>query len=182
MIRKPTNAMRRQRGVSLIEGLVCMATTVAALSATLPSFGELRTQRHFDGAAAQLETDIHFARSLAVSHNHSLRMSFFTDNQGSCYVVHTGVAGDCSCSADGSTTCTDGAKALRGVRFDSAGALQLRANIGSILFDPVKGTSTPTGTLRLTTADEKAVHLVVNLMGRVRSCSPERSVPGYRAC
>jgi type IV fimbrial biogenesis protein FimT len=29
---------------------------------------------------------------------------------------------------------------------------------------------------------DRAVHLVVNLMGRVRSCSPGNTVPGYRAC
>jgi len=181
---KPTHRTlaRPQKGVSLVESLICLATTALALGATLPSFEQLRTQRHFDGAAAQLENDIHFARSLAVSHNHNLRMSFHADTHGSCYVVHTGDRSDCSCNADGSATCTDGAMALRSVRFEQGQALQLQANVGSILFDPVKGTSTPTGTLRLMASGDRAVHLVVNLMGRVRSCSPGNTVPGYRAC
>jgi len=28
----------------------------------------------------------------------------------------------------------------------------------------------------------KAIHHVVNIMGRVRSCSPQGDIPGYRAC
>jgi type IV fimbrial biogenesis protein FimT len=71
---------------------------------------------------------------------------------------------------------------LRSVRFDQGNTLQLSVNVGSILFDPIKGTSTPTGTLRLVASDDRAVHLVVNLMGRVRTCSPDKTVPGYRAC
>jgi type IV fimbrial biogenesis protein FimT len=27
-----------------------------------------------------------------------------------------------------------------------------------------------------------AVHQIVNVMGRVRSCSPEPALPGFRAC
>ena len=43
------------------------------------------------------------------------------------------------------------------------------------------GTSTPTGTLRLVDSRGRAVHHVVNVMGRVRSCTPA-GVPGWRAC
>jgi type IV fimbrial biogenesis protein FimT len=43
------------------------------------------------------------------------------------------------------------------------------------------GTSTPTGTLRLVGGRGRAVHHVVNVMGRVRSCTPA-GVPGWRAC
>jgi len=68
------------------------------------------------------------------------------------------------------------------VRLGLNSAVQLRSNVPSIVFDSAKGTSTPTGTLRLVSADERAVHLVVNIMGRVRSCSPRAAVPGYKAC
>ena len=57
----------------------------------------------------------------------------------------------------------------------------MRANVASIAFDPLHGTSTPTGTLRLVDGRGRAVHHVVNVMGRVRSCTPA-GVPGWRAC
>ena len=59
--------------------------------------------------------------------------------------------------------------------------MQIRSNSASMLFDATKGTVTPTGTLRVQ-AGVGSVHLVVNVMGRVRSCSPEGRIPGQRSC
>jgi type IV fimbrial biogenesis protein FimT len=58
----------------------------------------------------------------------------------------------------------------------------VHANVASVLFDPLHGTSTPTGTLRLVGSGGREVQHVVNVMGRVRSCSPLGAVPGYRPC
>ena len=60
--------------------------------------------------------------------------------------------------------------------------VRVTANVGSIAFDPLHGTSTPTGTLRLVDARGRAVHHIVNVMGRVRSCTPGGAVNGYRPC
>lgn len=173
---------RRQRGVSLVESLIVLAVTAVSLGAALPSFQDARARRHFDGVAAQLETDLQLARQLAVSHDRSVRISFKADAGGSCYVVHTGSADACTCNADGSASCSAGEQALRSVRLGLGEAVQLRSNVPSILFDSAKGTSTPTGTLRVVGTDQRAVHLVVNIMGRVRSCSPDGAVPGYKRC
>ena len=54
-----------------------------------------------------------------------------------------------------------------------------------MLFDPLHGTSTPAGTLKITGASGRAVQHVVNVMGRVRTCSPQGAAPalaGYRVC
>ena len=53
---------------------------------------------------------------------------------------------------------------------------------GSVLFDPLHGTASPTATVRVTGLSGRAIHHVVNVMGRVRSCSPLGAVPGYRVC
>jgi type IV fimbrial biogenesis protein FimT len=173
---------RRQRGVSLVESLIVLAVTTVSLGAALPTFQDALQRRHFDGVAAQLETDLQMARSLAVSQDRNVRISFKTDAGGSCYVVHTGAADACTCNADGSASCSNGELAARSVRLGLGDAVQLRSNVPSIVFDSAKGTSTPTGTLRLVGPDQRAVHLVVNIMGRVRSCSPNGAVPGYKAC
>jgi type IV fimbrial biogenesis protein FimT len=46
----------------------------------------------------------------------------------------------------------------------------------------VRGTVTPTGTVTVATANGRALKQTVNIMGRVRSCSPDGAVLGYRAC
>jgi len=60
--------------------------------------------------------------------------------------------------------------------------VRVEANANSVVFDPLHGTSSPTGTFRLIGTDARAVHHIVNIMGRVRSCSPQAAMPGYRDC
>ncbi len=175
---------RLQRGVTVLESLVVMTTAALTLGSALPGLQQARAQRHLDGSAAQLETDIQFARSLAVAKRHNLRMSFVQDVHGSCYVLHSGPSGSCTCTATGETVCNAGSTAERSQRFDSTAPVQLRANVGGIVFDADKGTITPTTTMRLAASDGRAVHVVVNLMGRVRNCTPAgpQAVPGYKTC
>lgn len=171
-----------QRGVTLVESAITMSVLVIVVGLVAPSFGQAREHRHLEGAAAQLETDIQFARSLAVALNEPVRMSFETGAGASCYVVHTGKANACSCAADGSAACTGTAESHKAVRFDAATPLQLQSGSHSIVFDPTKGTVTPTATVRLQGRSGAAIHQVVNIMGRVRSCSPAPALPGFRRC
>ncbi len=172
---------KTQQGWTLVEGLISLAVTAIALGAAVPGFDAARERRHLDGAAAQLETDLQLARSLAVTQNRSVRVSFGSDAAGSCYVVHSGAAGACRCDAAGNASCTGDEQILRTVGYGADLPLALRSNAASMLFDHVKGTVTPTSTVRITGRDG-AVHVVTNIMGRVRSCSPSTPSFGYPAC
>lgn len=177
--RHPTPAPRH--GLTLIECLTALVIVLVVLGSTLPSFGKLTERRHLEGAVAQLATDIQHTRSLAISRNGGQRIIFRVGDAGSCYVVHAGPANACNCEADGTVDCTGGVVARRSVFFPVDGPVQVRANVRSILFHPVHGTSTPTGTLRVVARSGATVHQVVNLMGRVRACSPT-GVAGYPVC
>jgi type IV fimbrial biogenesis protein FimT len=72
--------------------------------------------------------------------------------------------------------------ALRAVGFPAGHKVQVAANSGSMLFHPDRGTVTPTGTIRLQGNSGDSIQLVVNVMGRVRSCSPKGIVAGLPAC
>jgi type IV fimbrial biogenesis protein FimT len=172
---------RHARGLSLIEALMTLAVTAIALGAALPGFEAARERRHLDGVAAQLETDLQFTRSLAVARQRTLRISYGADAEGSCYVIHDGGADDCRCGSAG-PVCRGATQALRHVHLGPDAAVGLSANVRSMAFDADKGTVTPTGTVRIVGRDGRAVHQVVNLMGRVRSCSPAPALAGYRTC
>ncbi|MBS0444344.1 MAG: GspH/FimT family pseudopilin [Proteobacteria bacterium] len=178
MISRPT----AQRGTTPIEACVALAVAAIVAGAAAPSLQNVIDARRLDGAAAQLATDIQYTRTLAVARSEPVRLTVQTITGGSCYVVHTGNAGQCPCSAGGATACTGGARALKTVQLAASDHVTLQSNAGSILFDPLHGTSSPTATLRIVGTGDRAIHHVVNVMGRVRSCSPLAAVPGYRAC
>lgn len=173
---------RRQRGVTLIEASVAMAVAAVLASTAAPGMQDLIDTRRLDGAATQVATDIQFIRSEAVARNQPLRLSIRPIGTGSCYVIHSGAADACDCGAAGPAVCSADAREIKTVRIASADHVTLTANVASVLFDPLHGTSSPTGTVRLTGTRDRAVHHVINIMGRVRSCSPNAAMPGYRAC
>ena len=173
---------RAQRGLTLIECVVTLAIIVITLGAAIPTFTQARERHHLEGAAAQLATDLRHARSLAVSHQSPVRFHVQQASDGSCYVVHTGPTGACQCTGAGTSSCRGTAQVLRTVGFDTASPVRMASNSASMLFDPNRGTVTPTGTLTLQLQGGATIRQIVNIMGRVRSCSPGAAVTGYAAC
>jgi type IV fimbrial biogenesis protein FimT len=171
-----------QRGLTLVEAAVVTVIAAIAVSSVAPGFQGFIEKQRLVGAAAQLATDLQYARAEAVLRHTGLRFSVKSAAWGQCYIVHTGDADQCACSADGPAQCSGAAQALRSARFTAADSIALQANVGSIRFDPLHGTCTPTGTLKLVAASGRAVHQVVNLMGRVRTCSPNGAVSGHASC
>lgn len=172
---------QRQRGLTLIEAATVTGIVAVLVGITLPSFSELTQRRQVEGTAAQLETDLQLARSEAVARNESVRLAFARGAHGSCYVMHSGPAGSCTCDGGGTVVCTPDAQVLRSVHQAAGFPVQIQSNSASLLFDAVKGTVTPTATMRVQ-APVGNIHQVVNVMGRVRSCSPDGRVAGYRRC
>lgn len=173
---------RRHHGFSLIESMTVLAVMAVTVGSAAPSLMALRDVKRLEGAAAQIETELQFARSLAVARNEAVRFTFRSGSGAGCYVIHTGAPNACVCGAPGvPAQCTGGAEALRAVSYGPADRLSIRTASGTFGFDPTKGTVTPTATLRLSAPAGQTLHLVVNIMGRVRSCTPN-GVPGYKAC
>ena len=172
----------QQLGVTLVEACVVIAVLAIVASTVAPGMRRLIDIRRLDGAATQLATDIHYVRTEAVARNQPVRLSFHAGPEASCYVIHTGAATQCTCTPPGPAVCSGGAQVIKTVLLPTAENVSLQPNVSSILFDPLHGTSSPTGTLRVVGAQGRAVHQVINVMGRVRSCSPLGTMPGYRAC
>ncbi|MEO8080337.1 MAG: GspH/FimT family pseudopilin [Caldimonas sp.] len=172
----------RHRGVTLIEMAIVIVVTAVVASLATPSMRELIDSRRLLGAANQLAADVQLARTEAVSRNRGIRLSFHAATGSSCYVIHTGTAAQCSCADDGPAVCTGGAHEIKSVVIAASDRVTVGANVASILFDPLHGTSTPSGTLRVADVRGRAVHHVVNVVGRIRSCSPGAAVAGFRAC
>lgn len=177
------NSLRNsQRGLTLIE--ICATLAIASVLAgtALPSFIESNQKRVLDGSAGEIATDVYLARSEAVTRQQGVRMSFHAVAAGSCMVIHTGSTADCTCDAGGAAQCTNGAELIKAAFYPAARNIVVTANVSSMRFDQTNGTVSPAGTVRLIAGGGKEVHHVVNIMGRVRTCSPGRSAQGYKAC
>lgn len=172
----------RQHGISLVESCMVLAITAVLAASAAPSMQELIAARRLESAAAQLAADIQLTRAAAVARNQPLRLSLHARSDGSCYVIHTGAANQCDCTQPGPAVCSGGAREIKMVVVTAADQVSIAANVASVLFDPMHGTSSPTGTLRVTGSNGREIRHVINVMGRVRSCSPAPSVAGYRSC
>jgi type IV fimbrial biogenesis protein FimT len=174
---------RRALGLSMVELLCSLTITLILLGSALPMCRELRASQALQATAALLETDLQYARSLAVTGPRSVRLSVQAlDAGGSCYVVHTGAAHACRCTGGGQAQCEPGAELLRLSEQDHRAGIALAPVSRSILFDGSKGTITPTATFKVTDGEGRAIHQVVNIMGRIRSCVPAGALGGLRPC
>jgi type IV fimbrial biogenesis protein FimT len=158
----------KQRGVTMIEACITLAIAGILAGSALPSFTESLDKRSVEGFSSEVGTDLRYARSEAVARNTGVRVSFYPG----CYVVHTGDRDDCRCDGQGPAVCSADAVALKTVNAAEARGVRIVANVSSLRFDPSHGTTTPAGTICTVPAHGRSVHHVVNIMGRVRSCSP----------
>ena len=176
-------ARAASRGVSLIECCAVLAVLSVLAGLALPAFGDHLAKRRLEGRAAEVSNDLQYLRSEAVSRNEAMRISFGTDAGGSCYVLQPAEARECRCASAGRARGHAGGPApLRSVGLPATDGVTLASNVASIMIDPRLGTSTPGGTLRLSDRAGREIRQVVNIMARVRSCSPGGGMPGYRRC
>ena len=169
-----------QRGLTLVESVVVLSVVSIGAAIAVPNLRSSFDLRRLEGHASQLATDLQLARNEAIARNRGVRLSWYAST--SCYVIHTGAATQCSCTPEGSGRCEGGATLVRSVGWTAADRVSLASNTASIVFDPLHGTASPSATWRVTGADGRAIHHIINVMGRVRSCSPLGTVPGQRAC
>lgn len=173
---------RRHRGLSAVESLVGAAIVTTTLATAAGSIVSWRTQLGVQQAAAEFETDVHHARSLALARNETIRLSLAPAPDGSCWIIHSGPRDACRCLGGGRAECSAAGEALRVAHWPAGQPVRLDANVRSVAFDPVHGTASPALTARFSAAGARPVHQVVSIMGRVRSCVPGGGLSGYRAC
>lgn len=166
-----------QRGLSMIEVCMVLALVSVLAGSALASWWPARQKWMFDAAVAEVPTDVAFARSAAPTRSGGVWLSYHAVAGGSCALVHAGAKADCSCDAGGQPVCTGEGQALKTVLHPvSVGIAR------PIHFSPDNGSVTPTATIRVQHAAGGEVHHKVNILGRVRSCSPGGAVKGYAAC
>jgi len=177
MSRHPATRRPGQHGLTLVEACIAVAITCILLAGMLPSMQQLRQRQHLHGLAAQLETDLHLARSEAVARNRIVRLAFAGSGAQACWAIHTGNPGACSCQ---SGQCSAGGELLATRSVAASPEVSVSSNSTSLAFSPRHGTVTPTATMRVRHSGGDEVRLVINLTGRVRSCTPTAGLTAFQ--
>jgi len=185
---RPPRARRcrgRPAGFTLVEAAVVVAVLAVVALVAVPAMQATVDRARLDDAARTLGADLQLARVEAVLRQEPVRVSALDDRAGGrCVAVHTGPAADCTCdaAAQAPAACSGAARLLRHLHLPAHGRVRLAAPGASLLFDPQLGTCTPAGTFALSTPSGDAVHQIVNVLGRVRTCSPDGKVGGHVRC
>lgn len=176
-------AMRsRSRGLTLIESMIVVVLIALGCTLALPSLAGLFDRQRLRGVANEIASDLQWARSQALARGEALRYSVHATATGSCTIVHTGQRDHCICSDAGVASCTADAQLFRTSHWPGAENVSVQANVASMLFDQLLGTASPAGSVRIVDARGHGITHVVNIIGRVRSCSPSGAVSGYAPC
>jgi type IV fimbrial biogenesis protein FimT len=176
------NPRKTQRGLTLIEMLTAMAVLCVLAGLSTGSWAQMAGKMRLQSVSQELAADVQLARSTAVALNRAVRLEVQVQAAGSCVVAYTGALGACRCNTKGEPACEAPAKLVVSHWLPMSGPVAVSANVASMRFDPTTGTVTPTGALRASLVDGRALAQVVNIMGRTRHCSPGASVPGVPAC
>jgi len=161
-----------------MEALMVLALTGVAAAALWPALRDALETRRLRAASVQWSALIQSARHWAFTLNRPVRLEFQA-GPAPCLLLHSGPRGACSgCQA---LPCHSGAERL-GMTPPLPWALSASSSSISMAWSPADRTVTPTATLRLELPDGRAVHHVVNLLGRLRTCSPGGRVKGIPTC
>jgi len=147
----------RPRGVTLIEVLMVVAIMAIVLGFAVPSFSESTARRKLEGVANELATDMQYAKSQAASL--STNVSLVTTANG--YSI-------------------SGAASIKTVSLDTGVTL---TNPITVTFEPHRSFPDAAATVNLSHPQSSATLRVrVDAVGRVLTCSPGGSFPGYPTC
>lgn len=179
---RPSRIGRPTRGVSIIEVLCACSVAVAAITSSLGGMQEFMLSQRLQAAAAEIEAEVQLARSTAILRSETIRLAIQPLEQGSCRMLHTGPKGACHCGDEGPPVCSQDGEVLHLQRHSDRSGVTLQTQNVSLAFSGLRGTVTPTATLKLTDTKGRALHQVVNVLGRTRTCSPSAAMPGYKPC
>jgi type IV fimbrial biogenesis protein FimT len=170
---------RPLRGLGLPEVLITLVLVTIVAKAGVAHLHDFKQVRQLRAASADWSRVTMSARQWAFAHHQNVRLELVGIG-GTCLVLHTGSRGDCAGCAE-EMACKAGTRLLDRTA-PLPPMLQGTATSTSLIWNPGDRTVSPTGTLKLSLPDGRAIHHVVNLVGRLRLCSPGGLVGGLPPC
>jgi type IV fimbrial biogenesis protein FimT len=186
----PPPGIARHRGFTLLELMLTVTVLAVLVTLTGPSMQQMLARNRLKTAAQALVEDMQWTRGEAIRRNLDLYLTIDVDAW--CYGIST--SKDCDCrltdprSVKACTLPTAGLPVLKtisgidypGIRISGDGMTFL-GRPPQTSFKSRRGTAQPGG-LTLESPQGAQLRVILSIVGRVRLCTPSRSVAGYRSC
>lgn len=151
----------RLGGLTAIELMVVLVIVGILLVIAVPSFTDQMARRRLEGAASELNSDLQFARTQAVSQNAQIALTSSAD--GRAYAI--------------------GGALPKAVTLHPQVTFAAASRNLATTYEPQRGTALAVRSYELSSSGSGAsMRLSVNLMGRVELCSPGGTLAGYATC
>jgi type IV fimbrial biogenesis protein FimT len=149
----------------------------------------IRVQR-VKASAAELVTDLQFARSEAVRRNLQVAITFGSVAAQTCYTIHTrNLFGECQCELGSGNACSfglaDNRFELKTVSLPAFNSVSLTPNRASSVYNSVSGFAGAMRLLQVTVdgGNNRKLMVQTNATGRPSICSPlDSTIKGYGTC
>lgn len=189
-------------GFTLPELMLTLSILAILASQGVPAMQEMLERNRLKGAARALAEDLQWVRSEAIRRNRNLHL-VIDDDSVWCYGITDRT--DCDCrrtDPDAGDACTlsppteGGTPLLKRVGGADFAGVNARTSFSEGLtgFDARRGTTmrmgsgepgserSGNGNVTFANARDEQLRVVLSVIGRVRVCSPNQSVPGFRRC
>ncbi|HRQ59409.1 MAG TPA: GspH/FimT family pseudopilin [Azoarcus taiwanensis] len=182
-----------QRGVTLIELMIVLVILVILVAMAGPAFIDTLDRRRIVDATEALGKQVQQARMVAIESNRVISLIFDGDGSEWCFGLTD--QNDCDCNVENDCRIPLGIAAnLAGTDYQTVRAssaqfsgVSLAGAPGALRFEPLRGVrigGEPTESARFQSARGLEAQVLVNVIGRVATCSPDGSskIIGVKTC
>jgi type IV fimbrial biogenesis protein FimT len=175
--------MNRQKnaGFTLLESMVVVAIAGILAAIAVLSFSDMMMQQRVEGAAEGMVAALQNAKAEAIKRNAFVGIAFMPATTGTdlsvwCYGMTppaaTAAAATCDCTAG---DCAQGSVVQN---TDFSGITVNFNQSDSRIFNPLRGTTGNSGTIRFSAGNNKTLGVTTTSLGRIRICKDTASTIG----